>query len=156
MIYKEYFIGRIHRSHLTYIFNENLTIDEVQTKLLSGQQISQIFEKDFSENTCLKIALERITEEAIFSIKRWPAKFSTKVYNYLAELPLRFRISKEIIPINDINYPIQIKRLSVYILLNGKFTNDEKLKIKTLHTVGLRNIGNLLVLTPNYNLMMNP
>lgn len=150
-IFEEYNLIQPQPDRLDYLFSEYEDGRSLYEKAIIEFPNSNLPSR-INSNLALKIGLLRLTKDAVLNIRAWPTSFKNKVWKLTAELPRSLKITKERLFLDDENYPADVKKLSIFCLSGLDLTPSERQRIQALHLLGIRNVGNLILLSPAYKI----
>jgi hypothetical protein len=119
------------------IQNQKIKISEVTNSL------SEVTQADYFNK-----ALIRCSKRAPARLSKWQEHTFKTLYSLALDLPRHLKLSSRKIDLFDIAYPEQVKKLSIFTLVS--ITNSAFLtkKYLQLHEVGIKNIGDLVLIHP--------
>ncbi len=147
----------IHKEHdtLDYLFPLEKTTNEISNILSNSLPSKHWQEGDLDEYQFNPHPIKNLTIDAMTQLRRWKEDSFSQILHECKFLPKFLGVINENYNISDIEYPINIKKLSIYTISSLSNRNNVKNKIPVLYNLGLQSIGSILLLEKKYRVLFN-
>lgn len=152
----------VFHSEMMKSYNNPSLERDVSASLFEDQQWNDFIQNQKNKITEVTKSLPEVTQEGFLDkainrcSKRAPARLSKwqehtfkTLYSLASDLPRHLRLSSRKIDLFDITYPEPVKKLSIFTLVSITSSTFLTKKYLQLHEVGIKNIGDLVLLHPN-------